>query len=214
VPTPWDSDPPGYERQLLLNAAAALRSVLVSSTQRALPTIAVAQGWHRRCYRGIPLPVPYYAGEIRDSDARFPELVGYEVAVGTVPGAPSASVPAELATFERQARIGVSRIDAAIPVGAKPSTNGELAGVITLCALMHGEWVRIHPFANGNGRTARLWANWAAVRYGLPPAVNIKPRPRLAGYNLAAAASMSGHHAVAVAVFGELFRDALATGRV
>ncbi len=209
MPVPWNEDPPGYEGRLLDNAIAVLRSIVAASDERDPPAVAMAQDWHRRLYDEIPLPVPYYAGEVRDSDARFPELVGYEVSVGHLPGVPSADVWPELANFERQARLAVSRIDDAIPVGAKPATPAELGGVITLCAMMHGEWVRIHPFANGNGRTARLWANWTAVRYGLPPFVAIRPRPGSAAYQQAAVASMTGDHAVAAAVFGALFRSAL-----
>ena len=63
------------------------------------------------------------------------------------------------------------------PCTAPPSTENELLAVIELAAIAHGEWVRIHPYANGNGRTARVWANWVAMRYGLPPFVRIKPRP-------------------------------------
>jgi hypothetical protein len=48
--------------------------------------------------------------------------------------------------------------------------------VIDLCAWVHAEWVRIHPFANGNGLTARLWANSLAVRYGLPPFIRFAPK--------------------------------------
>ena len=33
------------------------------------------------------------------------------------------------------------------------------------------EWIRIHPFANGNGRIARLWVNSIAMRYDLRPRV-------------------------------------------
>jgi fido (protein-threonine AMPylation protein) len=187
-----------------------LRSIVAASDQRDPPTVAMAQDWHRRLYDEVPLPVPYYAGEVRDSDDRFPELVGYEVSVGLLAGAASADVWTELANFERQAQVAVGRIDRAIPVGSKPTTPPQLSGVITFCAVMHGEWVRIHPFANGNGRTARLWANWAAVRYGLPPFVTIKPRPGSAAYQQASIASMSGDHSVAVAVFGALFRSALA----
>ncbi len=209
MPVPWDEDPPGCEGQLLHNAAAVLRSIVAASDERGPPTVATAQDWHRRLYDEIPLPVSYYAGEVRDSDAQFPELVGYEVSVGLLPGVPSAGVWPELASFERRAQLAVGRIDDAIPVGARPATPPELGGVIALCALMHGEWVRIHPFANGNGRTARLWANWTAVRYGLPPFVTIKPRPGYAAYQQAAVASISGDHAVAIAVFGALFRSAL-----
>lgn len=194
---------------MLENATAVLRSIVAASDERDQPTVAMAQHWHRRLYEEIPLPVSYYTGEFRDSDARFPELVGYGVSVGLLPGVASADVLSELANFERQAQLAVGRIDDAIPMRAQPSTPSQLGGVITLCALMHGQWARIHPFANGNGRTARLWANWTAVRYGLPPFVTIKPRPLSTAYQQAAVASMSGDHTVAVAVFGALFRSAL-----
>ena len=70
--------------------------------------------------------------------------------------------------------------------------------------------MRIHPFANGNGRPRTLWANWAALRYGLPPFVRIKPRPAGDAYAAAAYASMPGDHAVTVAVFGQMLREYLA----
>ena len=209
MPIPWNADPPGYDQQLLLNAERVLRSIVESSDERDPPTVAMAQDWHRHLYDGVPLPVSYYAGEVRDSDQRFPELVGYEVSVGYLSGTPSAQVWPELTDFERRAQIGVSRIDAAIAVAAKPITPEQLGGVIAFCAMMHGEWIRIHPFANGNGRTARLWTNWTAVRYGLPPFVAIKPRPGDPAYRQAAAASMSGDHKVAVAAFAAMFRTSL-----
>jgi fido (protein-threonine AMPylation protein) len=168
----------------------------------------MAQDWHRQLYDGVPLPVSYYAGEVRDSDDRFPELVSYEVSVGFLACTPSASVWPELATFERQIQIGIGRIDAAITVGAKPSTSQQLVGVAAFCATVHGAWVRIHPFANGNGRTARLWANWVAVRYGLPPFVAIKPRPGQP-YAAAAMTSMRGDHQMMTAVFSQMLRTSL-----
>ena len=65
---------------------------------------------------------------------------------------------------------------------------------VALAAAVHGEWIRIHPFANGNGRTARLWTHWLAARYDLPPLVRVKPRPNDRLYRDAAAASMTGDH--------------------
>jgi hypothetical protein len=81
--------------------------------------------------------------------------------------------------------------------------------VLTYCAALHGNWVRIHPFANGNGRTARLWANWAALRYGLPPFVTVNPHPH-DPYGAAAAAWMAGDDQVMVAVLEQMLRDFLA----
>ncbi|HZK16531.1 MAG TPA: Fic family protein [Solirubrobacterales bacterium] len=208
MPVAWNEDPPGTEQQIRENAAALLRDIAVEADRRLPPTVAMAQEWHRRLYRDVALPVAYYAGEPRDSDPECPELQGYEVAVGTARGTPSELVPAALAGFEASARHAVSNLDEAIPAGSPPADGRELHGVLSLCAVLHGEWVRIHPFANGNGRTARLWANWAALRYGLPPFVTIKPRPGNP-YGMAAMASMNGSHATAVAAFDQMLRGHL-----
>ena len=61
----------------------------------------------------------------------------------------------------------------------------------------------MHPFANGNGRTARLLANAIALRYGLPPFVRLRPRPGL-GYPAAAEASMRGDYQPLATVFGRM----------
>jgi len=45
---------------------------------------------------------------------------------------------------------------------------------IELAAYAHHELVRIHPFVDGNGRTARLLMNLILMRDGYPPAVIIK----------------------------------------
>jgi Fic family protein len=38
-------------------------------------------------------------------------------------------------------------------------------------ALLHCEFVRIHPFVDGNGRTARLITNLELMKHGFPPIV-------------------------------------------
>lgn len=38
-------------------------------------------------------------------------------------------------------------------------------------ALLHGEFVKIHPFIDGNGRTARLLMNFEAIKNGYPPII-------------------------------------------
>jgi exonuclease III len=77
---------------------------------------------------------------------------------GNARGAPWARVPDELRAFESRAQTGAARLDSRGAVGADPSAMQppELHGVLTYRAFPHGEWVRIHLFANGNGRTARL----------------------------------------------------------
>ncbi len=37
--------------------------------------------------------------------------------------------------------------------------------------LLHGEFVKIHPFIDGNGRTARLLLNFELMKYGYTPII-------------------------------------------
>jgi len=208
VPTAWE-DPPGRQPLISRNAAVVLQAIAARADMRIPPSVAMAQQWHRDLYAGVPRPYPYYAGEVRDSDPRFRDLIGYEVEVGGIRGVPSAEVPAELDSFQRSAVRFAERIDEAIPVGTSTISDTRLLhGVLTYCASLHGVWIRIQAFANGNGRTARLWANWAALRYGLPPFVTVKPRPR-DPYGTAAQLSMTGDHSMMVGVMDQMLRDYL-----
>lgn len=52
--------------------------------------------------------------------------------------------------------------------------NQDTLHPIEYAALLHEKFVTIHPFINGNGRTARLLMNFALTRNGYPP-IAIKP---------------------------------------
>lgn len=50
---------------------------------------------------------------------------------------------------------------------------------IERAALLHGEFVKVHPFIDGNGRTARLLMNFELMKAGFPPAIiEASSRPR------------------------------------
>lgn len=57
----------------------------------------------------------------------------------------------------------------------KPIPSG-LAEQCKALAKVHYQFVRIHPFFDGNGRIARVLTDQVAVYYGLPPAVAGFPR--------------------------------------
>ena len=130
-----------------------------------------------------------------------------QVRVGSKYGVDSAEVSTELTRFQTKLQTLVEELDRLLPIGQEPNVD-QLAAIIDLCAWVHAEWVRIHPFANGNGRTARLWANSVAMRYGLPPFVHLRPRPD-AGYAQAGAKAMQGDWKATVAVFRRLLDDFL-----
>jgi Fic family protein len=75
-----------------------------------------------------------------------------------------------------------------------------------VCAWAYAEWIRIHPFANGNGRTARLWVNSIAMRYQLPPFLQLRPRPA-AGYGAAGAEAMRGNWQATIEVLRHLLKE-------
>lgn len=103
MPTPWEDDPADAPK-LAANVTKVLTGIAGDADKRKPPTVAMAQQWHRDLYDEIARPHDYYAGEIRDSDQKFPDLIGYEVQVGGVLGVPSAQVSQALARFEAGAQ--------------------------------------------------------------------------------------------------------------
>ncbi len=214
---PWGEDSSADEALIAAHVVSLLRTAVDRAPARVAPSLDLADAWHRKIYRGVSsTPLESYLGAPRGST---PELTGYEVGLldhrGRVVAhaVPSADVGPELAHFERSVTAGVAVLDAVVPVGARPADADEVMAVLRLGAEVHGEWVRIHPYANGNGRVARLWANWIAVRYGLPPFVRIKPRPDGLLYAQAAHRSMRhGDHELTAQVFVDLLGAAPDTG--
>lgn len=164
------------------------------AADRHAPSVDMVRDWHRTVHSGLHIPEPYYAGEIRDSDPNFPCLNGYEVRVGSHSGVPSNEVPDALVAFENSLITATGRIDSAIAPGVRPTREDEIQAILSLGATAHGEWIRIHPFANGNGRTARLLANWCLMRYAVAPVLRVRPRPAGDAYAMAAGASMKKNH--------------------
>lgn len=64
---------------------------------------------------------------------------------------------------------------------------------VELAALFHFKFVYIHPFADGNGRTARLLMNLILMGHGFPPAiVKAENKQRLTYYEALETASVEG----------------------
>ena len=164
----WDQDSP----RLRKNLAKVLAEIVREARQRKPPAVASAKHWQALFMKGLTVPDARFVGAFRGE----PGLENVRVRVGAQYGVHPANVASGLAKFETKLRAIVAELDAFLPPGRDPDAD-ELEAILELCAWVHAEWVRIHPLANGNGRTARLRANSLAMRYGLPPFVRLRPRP-------------------------------------
>lgn len=187
--------------------------VVASATGRDALSHQLACRWHREMLAGVAVRPPAAAGSVR-----HPSWCHGEVAIMGITGAPTRDVPAQVAAFDATFAARVQDLDARVAPGDAPADTATVEAVLLLAAELHGEWIRIHPFVNGNGRTARLWANWALIRYGLPPLLNPRPRPQLGQtatpggvmtrYDYASFQSMTGYHRVMYALLKGQYRAA------
>lgn len=195
----WEEDSPHLGDNLI----AALKQAASAAERRDMPTLEAAKNWQKLIMRGLKPPTARFASAFRGE----PGLEKIHVRVGSYYGANPADVAKELREFEARLRVLVSKLDASLPFDTLPNQD-HLDAIMDVCAWTHSEWLRIHPFVNGNGRTARLWVNSIAMRYGLPPFLPLRPRPG-AGYAAAAAQAMQGDWRSAAALFREMLDDFL-----
>ncbi len=193
----WDADSPILRR----NLDQVLRGARDSPNRRDKPTKELARQWQHDSMAGLDVPNRSYVGRFRGE----PGLETVGVRIGQHAGVPPSEVAAGLVAFERKLQRAVEILDARYAPGQELDEDG-LDAVIDLSAWAHAEWIRIHPFANGNGRTARIWANWIFMRYGVPPVVRLRPRPD-GGYGRAGAAAMVGDPGPTAVVFRRMLAD-------
>jgi len=195
----WDAD----SLQLHDDLAQLLRRMRQDARRRDSPTVEDARRWHSEVMRNlqVPVPNPKFAGAFRGEAG----LEDIQVLIAGRYGVAAPEVATELAHFEQILQQVIGRLDEWIPRDAELDTD-QLAAIVEVCAWAHAEWVRIHPFANGNGHTARLWVNSIAGRYGLPPFLRLRPLPAGA-YGIASERAVLGDRAPTVALFLELLAN-------
>lgn len=83
---------------------------------------------------------------------------------------------------------------------------------VELAALFHFKFVYIHPFADGNGRTARLLMNLILMGHGFPPAiVKAEDAQRLTYYEVLETASVQGNTQPFVELITQCAEESLKT---
>jgi hypothetical protein len=187
----WDDDvhSPRAEENL---AELAVAIPSESNEARGAPTENLARDWHRAMVLGIEIPDDAYRGGFRGDP--HPALADYEVTVGGLPTTRACLVPEEIGTLMSELQDRVSMLDE-INAQEDPSVLAPkfVKEILETASWLHCEWVRIHPFVNGNDRTARMWVLWLCGRYGLPALLTLRPRPDL-GYNAAAQLGITGEY--------------------
>jgi hypothetical protein len=192
----WDEDSP----ELRENLDRIQEQLPQEAAKREVPTREIARRWQKLFMQGLKADDPKYVGAFRGE----PGLEDIGARIGNYRGTRAIHVARDLENFERELQKKVADLDKALSPG-KELTAVELGEVIDLCAWAHAEWVRIHPFANGNGRTARLWADYLAMRYGLPAFVRLRPRPD-GGYVEAGIFAMEGDWEPTAQVFLDMLQ--------
>jgi len=79
---------------------------------------------------------------------------------------------------------------------------------IARAAEVHSEFVKIHPFVDGNGRTARLLLNFELMQAGYPPIV-ISKEQRLTYYEALDQAHTSGDTSVFISMITKIVEETL-----
>jgi Fic family protein len=185
----WDANSAHLDK----NLARVLAYASEDARRRSKPTLDGTLRWHKDLMHGLEIPKDRPGIAAADMVGRFRGTVPldkYQVGISKYFGVRADLVPVQLKAFEQELQRRVDLLD--MQIGSSPTSGRQINDVLKLCAWAHAEWIRIHPFANGNGRTARVWANYIAARYGLPPFVRLRPRPG-PDYEAAGAAAMEGY---------------------
>ena len=219
----WQEDNSENLSLIQSNAAQLIMELRAGAADRTLPTRETLCYWHARLYAGCDVPVAGYLGHFR-GDPTVKELLDYEVGLGSrlndgnleKMGVWARRVSNEIDGVLAGLHAVFAELDALLPVGKPPNTADQILEVISFAALAHGEILRVHPFANGNGRIARLLVAFICLRYGVPMFLHIKPRPETEDYIRASRDSMGrppdyvGNHTTTTSVFAHLLADVLA----
>lgn len=188
----WDKDGPKLQE----NLEKVLHRARDDARRRLFPDGKMVKLWHTMTMDGLdPDGEPSFIGSFRGE----PGLEWVVVEIGKVEGVAPWAVEAELDAFFAKLRTALQLLDGQYPTEGDIGQDG-IQAAIDIAAWAHSEWVRIHPFANGNGRSARTLANFVLVRYGIPPVIDLRPRPG-DGYGAASAKAMQGDWKPTASVF-------------
>lgn len=164
----WDDELEKRPEALARTAIGAARvDVWLQANAVVRPlTLTVIEEFHRAMFGSV---FSDFAGRLRGEPPRY---IPQNVTFGPHRGVPYERVPGECAALFRRLAELTAQLDTLVTTATPDEFADALA---TVAAYTHGEFVRIHPFRNGNGRTARVCVNYFARRFGLLPLTYERP---------------------------------------
>ncbi|WP_390621899.1 Fic family protein [Crateriforma conspicua] len=140
---------------------------------------------HRTLFADF-VPVDYYAGNFRhDAEVGGMSCLRENVHVAGIQGRDFRLVEQQMADLCVKAEQWSRSLRF-----SQPDTALRFA---TFAAYYVGEFIRIHPFLNGNGRTSRLLWWWLCRRMCVTPQARIFPRPDSDEYAVCMSECMRGN---------------------
>lgn len=181
----WIDDPDTPALQSNLDAVA--QGVVLDAFERGAIDAELIKSWHVAMYDGISVPCVEYLGNFRGDSTHW-QLLGAQNWVNGIRGTFPHLVYGEVERLLNRLNEDIALLDE----DDSESVERDMK-VLKIASVAHGEWVRIHPFVNGNGRTARFLVLWVLARFGIPPLLPVRPRPA-PPYGSTANSSMTGEH--------------------
>ena len=174
----WHQDIDGNDLIYQAALAEVMDEVSTYSQTTSLDTARIRK-WHLKLLGSfVPSGFDYYAGHFRQIDSRRPCLNQMIGVVGPnfrgLPGVVPAHVPKLMERITKIYKEEIRKLELDWDTLTESQRIGHLAMAL---ATFVGQFIKIHPFINGNGRVSRLVWRWGVLRYEVPPQVGIIPRP-------------------------------------
>lgn len=175
----WEYESIGGYQQILLDRSAELLLNFRTDRDQCATAAIESRPTHARLYLDLtPAKCPYFAGHFRGEEFRC--LKHYTV--GTLDGDPAVGyapidVQDAMRDLEKAIRQGLNSLDQFVASGR--SRVAGLIQIVRVAARIFELFLRIHPYANGNGHAARIFVCALLGRYGFWPSTwAIEPRTK------------------------------------
>lgn len=193
----WEYEKFANARQVVGERSAAILIRLRTGGADTRATSLDTRPSHGEMFKGLtPDACSYYAGNYRGSSHRCLQHYKVKIPADDRVGAAPAMVTWEMQAFCAAVGTGIHALDAADKLPGL-SKEEKKANAVALVAHLFEDFLRIHPYANGNGHAGRLMLIAFLGRYGFwARHFHVEPKPPEPTYSEAIAASRDGNREV------------------